>query len=436
MQAADAASFSVSRYFSCRRIAVRRITRYLLWIFIFSVPCGIESTIAGLGTVTRLLGLLTTAFGACTVFVEGRVRKPGAIFWLALVFATSALLSLFWTVSYSGTTERVGTYIQYVGLIWLVFEFARTREEQHSLRLAFCLGGLVFVADLLRNFALGANIGGTGETRYSASFINPNFVGFTLVTGFPMAWQLFLDHRGAVRAIASLYCAVAPLTVILTASRSSFLALLVTVSIVPLTLPRKSMRSLLQVTVVLFAAGVAIGFVVPGSSWDRLLTTGQELQGGTMSGRTDIWGRAWSAFQERPFLGGGANAFGPAIDPGTTTPHSAHNSMLALLVEQGVVGLCLFCGLLAACTWAIIGLPSRERRVWAASMLAWLIFAMAHDAHSDRVTWVVFGMLAAQAGVRKRAYAYVPEPTLRLAQADADNARLRPISARRMTASR
>jgi O-antigen ligase len=121
-----------------------------------------------------------------------------------------------------------------------------------------------------------------------------------------------------------------------------------------------------------------------------------------MSGRTELWDRAWRAFLERPILGAGANAFGAAVDPRRGTQGSAHNSALALLVEQGVVGLTLFTILLATCAWAIVGLPAKQRLLWSASMLAWLIFAMAHDAHTDRVTWVLFGLLAAESAATGR----------------------------------
>ena len=398
---------------------MRRVTRYLLWLFVLSVvPLGIVGSLPGLGTFSRLIGMAAISAGALTTVAEGRIRKPGVIFWFALVFAVASVLSLFWSVSYTDSAYRAQTYIQGVGLIWVVREFARTREEQHSLLLAFCLGAFVFAFDLLRNFSAGVQL-----ERYSAGGVNPNYVAFSLVTGFPMAWYLFLHHRRAIRILASLYCLVAPVAVLLTASRGAFIAGIATLSIIPLTLRRESFSSLVPVMVVLFGAAVTIGLVVPRQSWDRLRTTTQEIEGGTMSGRTQIWNIGWRLFQERPFLGAGAGAFPAAFESVRYGTAGAHNMLLALLVEQGIVGLCLFASLLGACAWIIIGLPSPDRKLWAVLMLAWLISGMSADSHTDKVTWVLFGLLAAQDGVK----------ITRRHVSEAGQALLYPVPARRIT---
>ena len=409
---------------------MRRVTRYLLWLFVVSViPLGIVSALPGIGTFSRVIGMATIGAGVLTTVAERRIRKPGVIFWFALVFAIASVLSLLWTISYASTAERVGTYIQYVGLIWVVREFARTREEQHSLLLAICLGAFVFAFDLLLNFSTGVQL-----QRYSAMGVNPNYVGVSLVTGFPMAWYLFLHHRGATRVFASLYCWVAPVAVVLTAGRGAVIAGVVTLSIVPLTLRRKSLSSLLLVMVVLFGAAVTIGLVVPRQSWNRLLTIKQEIGSGTMGGRTQIWNVGWRIFQEQPLLGAGAGAFPAAFESVRYGIAGAHNMPLALLVEQGIVGLCLFASLLAACAWVIIGLPSPDRKLWTVVMVAWLISAMSSDSHVDKITWVLFGLLAAQEGV-KTAHRRISEPALVRSKTAVGEVFLPPIPARRMTST-
>lgn len=374
-------------------VSMRQVTRWLLWLLVFSVPWGLVP-VPVIGTISRSLGLATIAAGALTTLVEGRMRKPGVIFWLAVVFAIASVLSLFWTVSYTDTAERVGTYLQLVGLIWVVREFARTREEQSSLLLAFCLGAFVLAFDLLQNFGAGA--GYRGSNRYSASGINPNYLGFTLVVGFPMAWHLLLRHRGAVRIFACLFCLAAPLAIVLTGGRGAFLAGLVALSVIPLTVGLESSRGFLLVMLVVLAAAVTIVMVVPESSWNRMMTIVPELEGGTMSGRIRIWDAGWSRFQERPILGAGAGAFPAVVEPILNRARAAHNTTLALLVEQGIVGFGIFASLLGACAWVIFGLPPPDRKMWAVLMVAWAILSMSGDAHFDKVTWVLFGLLAAQ----------------------------------------
>jgi O-antigen ligase len=190
------------------------------------------------------------------------------------------------------------------------------------------------------------------------------------------------------------------------------------------------MRSLLQVAVIVIAAGVAIVGTMPEATWNRLSTTVEEFEGGTMSGRTDIWDRGWVAFLERPILGAGANAFGAATTPGTGTQGSAHNMVLALLVEQGAFGLCVFGGLLVMCAWVIVGLPARDRIIWVPAMLSWFIFAMLHDAHTDRVSWVVFGLLAAEGATRRHSEPAVQESRIPASGAVAEQVAGHPVHLR------
>jgi O-antigen ligase len=405
---------------------VRRITLALVWLFVLSVvPLGIVSTSSGVGTFSRLIGIVAIGAGVLTTLAERRIRRPGVIFWFALVFAVASVMSLFWTVSYADTVSRAGTYLQFVALIWVVREFARTREQQHSLLLAFCLGAVVFAFDLLRNFG-----GGVHLERYTANGTNPNYVGVALVTGFPMAWYLLLNHRGVIRVVTALYCFVAPIAVLLTAGRGAFIAGIATLSIVPLTLRRKSFP-LLPAIALMCATAVAIGLVVPQQSWDRLFTIKQEIGGGTMNGRVPIWNVGWQLFQQRPFLGVGAGAFPAAFESVRYGNSAAHNLALALLVEQGVVGLSLFAALVGACFWVISGLPSADRKLWAVLMMGWLISGLSGDSHMDKITWVLFGMLAAQDRVKTPHQASAP--TLGRARRAVGGTLLGPVPVRRAT---
>jgi O-antigen ligase len=384
-------------------VFVRRLSRFLVWLFIFSVPWGIVvNALPGLGSMTRLLGLVATGAGVLTAVVGGRIRKPGVIFWFAVVYTVASVLSLTWTISYPYSLERVETYIQFLGLVWLVREFAQTRREQHSFLLAFCLGAFAVAVNLFWNFLTGGGL--QSQPRYSATDISPNYAGFALVIGFPMAWQLYVHRRETVRLMGLAYCLVAPIAVVLTASRTSLLAGFVVLSIVPVTVRRESSSWVLKVMLALCVAAVTIGLIVPSQTWDRILTTKQEIEEGTLGGRGRIWDAGWPVLQERPVLGVGAGAFPAAVEPALHKPTAAHNMVLCLLVEQGIVGFCLFVCLLGACVWTITRLPPNDRWVWGASIMAWLVFTVSSDSQADKVTWVLFGLLAAHgdAGMRRR----------------------------------
>ena len=88
-----------------------------------------------------------------------------------------------------------------------------------------------------------------------------------------------------------------------------------------------------------------------------------------MSGRTDIWRAGLTVFPDTPLLGVGAGAYGPAVEHLLYKAHAPHNMPLAVLVELGIVGLCIFAALLGACALTIFRMPSPDWKLWSALML-------------------------------------------------------------------
>jgi O-antigen ligase len=379
---------------------MRKVTYWLLWIFVFSIPCEPFISFEMVGTLSRVLGATVVISGIITILIEGRIRRPGPIFYIALVFTAAALLSLLWTVSLEGTVSQVVTYAQLLGVVCVVWEFARRAEEQELLMVAYCLGALVAIGDALQHYSAGiTTLQGFAGLRYSARNFDPNDFGLTLALAIPMAWYLFLARRGLIKWMGAAYLPLASLAVLLTASRGAFLAGLVAVSIVPITTLRSSLRSWITVMGIILVAAVTVAMVVPESSWKRVLTASEEVSGGSVGGRAIIWAAGLRVFQDRPILGAGAGAFKEAVRP-LVGGVASHNVLVAVLVEQGIAGLLIFVTLLGACARLVYHLPPLQRTVWAVIAVTWFGGAMSLDWQYSKVTWLLFALLAARAAVQ------------------------------------
>jgi len=110
---------------------------------------------------------------------------------------------------------------------------------------------------------------------------NADAVGLLLTLGIPVAWHLARTNHWAVRAVALIYFALAPVAILLTGTRGAFLAGIVAMSIVPLNLERPSLRSFLLVTVLLVIMTATIAPIVPRSMWARIATIPSEIAGGS-----------------------------------------------------------------------------------------------------------------------------------------------------------
>jgi O-antigen ligase len=395
---------------------MRSVTRRLLWLFVFTVPWDIVM-FPGVGALSRIAGLVTLAAALVTTMAEGRFRKPGAIFGFASAFVAFSTLSLFWTISYSNTVGLVLTGIQVLGSVWVVQEFAGTREQQQSLLVAFCLGELIPLAGVLNAYRGGVALGALRD-RYTAFGLNLDDVGLTLVIGIPIAWHLMMSYAGTlrpiVRALALIYFVLAPVGVLLTGTRGAILAGAVALSIVPLTLPKRSLRSYLLNAVLLVVVAGAAAVVVPERTWARILTIREEvLEGGSMTGRRAIWEAGLTVFPTRPLLGAGTGAYGEAVEPVMNSDRfGAHNLLLGMLVEHGIVGFTLYAALLGACAIAIMRMPPAERKLFAVLMLSWLVGVMSLNWELRKVTWLLFGLVAAQSAAGRIGMRLSPSPSL------------------------
>jgi O-antigen ligase len=355
-------------------------------------------SLPGIGALSRIVGVLALGAALVAVIVQGRFLKPGAVFWLAVGFVTSAALTLFWTISIGSTLSRAITYAQLLGSVWIVQEFARRREQRESLLLAFCLGSFVPIVNLFNSYRLGIHVGRFSErvTSTGALRINADNLALTLVIAMPMAWYLVQHRAGIVRLVALVYAGLAPVAVLLTGTRGAFTAGLVSLSIVLVSRSRESVGFLIRATVLLAVVAAAAIQVVPDSMWNRVLSIQSDIANGQMSGREDIWAAGVQVFVNRPLLGVGAAAFMDAVNPILGKPQAPHNFLLSVLVEQGIVGFCLFAALLVACARTIFRLSSSERTLWMSVMVCWVVGVLSVNFEESKVTWLLFGLVAAQ----------------------------------------
>lgn len=199
--------------------------------------------------------------------------------------------------------------------------------------------------------------------RASGTFIYPNqFASFLeMVLGLVLARAVYvrreslLTERAVLLKVGTLYVVLmVVVALVLTRTRASWLS--ATLGIVIFALmgewrPRVSWPRLALVFLVLVVAGVAV--LQLDSVRLRLERTFQMSQKGnlavsdrTLGGRTYMWKGTWQMIQEHPWFGTGVGSwqwiFQKYKDPRLAThPEYAHNDILNLASDYGVIGLLL-----------------------------------------------------------------------------------------------
>ncbi len=381
-----------------RLTAAGSVAFVCLWLFVFSFPAEKSIEVPGLGTISKLLGGLALAAGLLAVLIDRRIRKPNAAYGALALFVLWTAATFHWTISPEETVSRVQTNLQLLGMAWLIWEFCPTQDLCLSLMRAYVFGTFYAAAGTVSRFLLAQQ---TYYQRYAADGFEPNDMALTLALSIPFSYYLAVRTKGARAWIYWVQLAITFLTVLLSASRTGFLACCLASLIAPLTFRYLSGRQR-GVLAAAFAVSAIGGLaLIPATSWKRLSTIGAEVRSGSLNSRSMIWNAGLATFREHPVAGIGVAAYPRGVEPLLGYPKGwrivAHNSFLSVLVETGMVGFILFLGFLAFLVAAIWRMPGFERTVWGMAMLIWTVGVSTLTWEMRKPTWLLFALILAMA---------------------------------------
>jgi O-antigen ligase len=372
---------------------MRRAAWVLLLVFAFAIPWEYSMDFGvPLGNIARITGLLVLMAAIPAVLQAGRVRTPGPLQWLVIALYVWFCCSYFWTIDISATLEKLRGYIQEMMIVWLVWEFADSPFDLRALLRAYVAGSWVLAILTLASAGSMAAIA-ENQMRYAAMGQDPNDVARFLDIGFPLAALLLSsERRWPWRLLAAGYLPLGIIALLLTASRGGFLAAIVALAGCGFLLSRSHAKAVIAGIIGLPAIAAILWFSVFRPSFERLLTIPEQLQGGDLNMRLNIWSLGWDAFVRSPVIGTGAGSFMAAA--GLNPLDTAHNTALSILVSGG---LCAF--LLTFCIVIVVAAAAMQTRgtlrlALMTALLVWLATSLVSTVEESRTTWLLLGMIA------------------------------------------
>jgi O-antigen ligase len=292
--------------------------------------------------------------GACSAFIA----------WLCLssAFADAA-----------PQTAVLAQYAKAAFFSLLVAGFVHTHRDFQPVAVYLCFAVLLAsIFNVWQSFSgryVLENAWAMERSRAAGARGDPNDTAMVIISALPLFWGLAADKMNSM-SVKACYIGgflVALGGVMLTASRSGFLATSVIVAILVLRMPSRT-------GIIMLLAGVGVFTMFASSAyWERMTTvmTGTEIhQGQSLEGRYDLARSGLEMFLSNPIIGVGAGNFGRAYlsyktgeqagvdtDPGPV----AHNIYVQMLVEAGLLGFVLFCGVLFLGYWGLRGVQSGPR---------------------------------------------------------------------------
>ena len=372
---------------------MRRIACVLMLIFVFAIPWEYSLELGEpLGNIARVVGLVALLAAIPAVFQTGRVRTPGLMLWLVLALYLWLCCTYFWTIEPQATLARLRGYFQEMMIVWLVWEFAESAGDLRALTRAYIAGSWVLAALTLANY-VSADAMASQQVRFVATGQDPNDVARYLNLAFPLAALLVNSERKwPWRLMAAGFMPLGLLAVLLTASRGGFVEVVVALIGSGFLLGYGHPKRVWAGALALPPLAVLLWWIVPRGSFERLATINEQLQGGGLNLRWNIWMAGWHAFVKAPVLGTGVGSFVSAA--GLAPIDTAHNSALSIAVGGGLVALFLAAAIVAVAVWSITRTKGQLRWALALTFVIWCITAMVATVEENRTTWLLLAMIA------------------------------------------
>jgi hypothetical protein len=370
----------------------------LACMFMGAIPWAASVVVPGLGTFTRLIGLLLMGMWVASVLIEDRIRQLSLFHRAAYLWVAWNGLALFWSPDPLGGFIRFTQYIQLFLFAVIIWNLRPRRQEINWLLQSYVFGCWIAFFLLLNNVVTG-NVT-RWQSRASLANTNENEIGMMLALGMSVAWYLAFGNGDPnsstrrFRILNYLFLGAGFLGIMFTASRGSFLATGPVVLYVIYTATGVSAKRKLMVAVPVIALAVAAVLLVPDSAWDRIGTIPDQLQNRDLGSRFSIWSEGI------PLLMANAASFlfgrGP-VSFVALTGKAAHNIWLSVAVETGVVGLLLFATMAWKATTAPFRLASVDRALWLTLFATFWLASFALSLEYNKMTWALFAISVAWA---------------------------------------
>ncbi len=361
---------------------------------IFVIPMEGAVFIEGVGRLSRVVGLFAGTAWFLSVLVSGQIRRPRAFHYFVGLFVLWNILSVFWTIDLDRTIDRMQTYAQLGCMVLILWDLFDSQRAVRAGLQAYVLGSFASSLGIVFNFFHGDAFY-TG--RFTAAGLHVDDVGIILALSIPIAWHLATsgNHSGVLRqglrTANFIVPAFAVMGICLSGTRAAVVAAAPALLFIGASLVRFRPAVRLGLALAIVGVFVVVFTTAPWHSIERLGTIGEEVAQGDLNGRLNLWREGFSVFLERPFLGTGAYAYRTAIESGK----AAHNSLLSVLVETGLVGLALFVTCLALAFRSALKLPRWEAAFCITLLSVWLLGVSTLTWEHRKPTWLVLAFVTA-----------------------------------------
>lgn len=392
---------------------IQKIAYWSVLAFILTLPVEGTLRIPFFGRVSQAMGFVLAVVWIIAVTKRGGLRRLHIFHGALALFLLWSGLTLFWSVDAHISIKGFITQAQILGMLVIVWDVLRTRAQVEAALQAYVVGAYLAAAGIISTFVTSPEPEYAAHRRYSLGTFEVDGIALILALGIPAAWYLAIHqgrwHQGLVMRLGNFaYLPAAAFAMALTGTRGAAVASIPSAIFVIWSIWRSTGRTrVVAATAIGVAAVLVIAFAPPellgriGSAADNLTAAGDRSE--------TIWTRSFQVFHENPIAGVGLDVHRQAVPIGfhitEGVAHSsfgkeAHNTLISILVETGLIGLLLFGGATFLLVREVARLRGPDARYWICQLAVIAIDSQTLSLEDSKAVWLFLG-LAVTAAVAK-----------------------------------
>jgi O-antigen ligase len=360
-------------------------------IAVFLVSWRVDLTVGGF-LVFRMLILAAVPILLLHLFSHGRLTIT-RLEVLALMFWTWGAISLMWGRDPAMTYSLLAAYITGFVLMWATTRLGQNLNAWRLMGWSY-LAGCAVASYFMITGGLDFAAHGVGAARATVGDLNANYVSYAIATSIPIALVLLQQsgHSLLMRLFIAGYVALSTAASLFSGSRGALVAIAACIGFFFLRWARRRLFSSLVVIALAVSTVYIVFDFIPEHVQDRLsvlvlmISSRDQVD---MTGRDQIWPVALSLFDSNPLVGAGLGSF-PSYNVQNLY---AHNVILSLASEVGIVGLLLYFTLIFSITRKMLAGPQKSGAVML--LLVWVPICMTGAWEFAAPAWFAFGWMMA-----------------------------------------
>ncbi|HEX3550205.1 MAG TPA: O-antigen ligase family protein [Candidatus Elarobacter sp.] len=326
-------------------LALKRSYLFPYGIYVVLIPFDNMLKISGSGTVTKLLGIVSTVFVIVYAFRRKGLNTPPLSLYFWLAYLGWLVVSLLWTIDFDNGMIDMQQTISLIAMYAVLCVAPLEERDLRAICTCIVLGGVassIYGMYLLHDQpAVQAVAGEAGRLLINVDnrTIDANHFANAMLTPIALSMSALLNSRkratvlGSIVALCVLFAGE-----LMSLSREAMLACAIIIAIV-VWFSRRRVLGLFVGAGIIGLIPVFVPTIMQRIS-DAFITGG--------AGRTSIWSVGWAAYKQHPIFGWGAGGSVEAYDRyflrvfqpyNTGWSRPPHNTPLQIAIELGIVGL-------------------------------------------------------------------------------------------------